>query len=253
MTRIHQTAPYQRALLPTRHVCPLSPGRVLPSGFFMDTDETDGKWLPSSKAEAERLEYRHYFTGKPCKNGHYTKRLTKNTVCSACHRENEQKRRNKDHKAHLERKKESYRRNREAFLKRTREYKQKNKEYLKELERQRRDKNLDHSREVSRQWKRNNPQAVRRLNSRWKAENPETNRAQSMARYAAKTNAIPPWLSHQQKMEIKEIYRACPKGCHVDHIVPLRGKNVSGLHVPWNLQYLDAAENVAKGNKHEDE
>lgn len=60
--------------------------------------------------------------------------------------------------------------------------------------------------------------------------------------------ATPSWAD---KTALKQIYLDCPAGYHVDHVIPLRGKLVSGLHVPENLQYLPAKENRMKKNKYE--
>jgi hypothetical protein len=48
---------------------------------------------------------------------------------------------------------------------------------------------------------------------------------------------------------IREFYKDCPTGMVVDHIIPLQGKKVSGLHVIWNLQYLTPQQNLSKGNR----
>lgn len=65
-------------------------------------------------------------------------------------------------------------------------------------------------------------------------------------RRAQKLQATPSWVD---KKTLKEIYENCAEGYEVDHIVPLKGKNVCGLHVPWNLQYLTPEENASKSNK----
>jgi len=76
------------------------------------------------------------------------------------------------------------------------------------------------------------------------------------ARRALQLSASPPWLSAIQLNQIAEMYDvavACNMQTgikhHVDHIVPLRGKAVRGLHVPWNLQVIPAIQNHRKHNK----
>lgn len=71
-------------------------------------------------------------------------------------------------------------------------------------------------------------------------------------RKAAKMLRTPQWADHDA---IAKIYRECDRvtrltkiAHHVDHIVPLQGRNVSGLHVENNLQILTATENVRKHN-----
>lgn len=63
----------------------------------------------------------------------------------------------------------------------------------------------------------------------------------------SKSQRTPPWANLEK---VKEIYKNCPEGYHVDHIIPLNGVKVSGLHVENNLQYLLAKDNMSKGNKY---
>ena len=76
---------------------------------------------------------------------------------------------------------------------------------------------------------------------------------ESAQRRAAKANASPPWADHVAIRTVYErageIQRATGRKVHVDHIVPLRGRVVSGLHVANNLQIISAQENMRKSNK----
>lgn len=105
----------------------------------------------------------------------------------------------------------------------------------------------------SKKYRCNNRDKVRLAKRLWMRKytkaHPEVNRAKEAAYRARKLNATPVWLSAEQIAEIKRFYKDCPKGYEVDHIVPLKGSNVQGLHVPWNLQYLSVKENKQKYNK----
>jgi 5-methylcytosine-specific restriction endonuclease McrA len=62
-------------------------------------------------------------------------------------------------------------------------------------------------------------------------------------------NRTPPWVTEADIKQMKRLYRSAQvKHMEVDHIIPLRGKNVSGLNVPWNLQLLAPEINRKKGN-----
>lgn len=95
----------------------------------------------------------------------------------------------------------------------------------------------------------NNREVVRVSKAKWSKANNKKVLANTRKYQASKIKATPKWLSKEQIAEMAIIYQNCPEGYHVDHIVPLQGKNVRGLHVPWNLQYLIAELNYKKSNK----
>jgi 5-methylcytosine-specific restriction endonuclease McrA len=87
-------------------------------------------------------------------------------------------------------------------------------------------------------------------------DNKEAYYARKAKRRASLLNRTPLWLSEADLKQISEIYNRCSllnkQGTvkhEVDHIVPLQGETVSGLHVPWNLQIIPMLENRSKGNR----
>ena len=99
------------------------------------------------------------------------------------------------------------------------------------------------------EWQRANPDKVAVIRKRAYAKN----RGKEIARVRERNGKLkgPLWLTAADRCEIEGFYEFCRifKGYEVDHIVPLNGKTVSGLHVPSNLQILTVTENRSKGNR----
>lgn len=63
---------------------------------------------------------------------------------------------------------------------------------------------------------------------------------------------MPPWADQSKIARAYELcaeYRAKGIDCHVDHIIPLQGKRVCGLHVQGNFQILGREANQSKSNR----
>lgn len=106
----------------------------------------------------------------------------------------------------------------------------------------------------SKEYRKNNPDKVKLYNKRPDVKSRNAYYASLRERHILR--AQPKWLSKDDKQAIRDIYdlmRDCRavtgESYHVDHIVPLNGKNVCGLHVPWNLQVLPSDINMKKSNK----
>lgn len=109
--------------------------------------------------------------------------------------------------------------------------------------------NRDIVNQLSIQYRQRDPDRHKARVTSWRKRNLAYDAHRARLYRTAKMHRIPAWANIDS---IKEIYLACPAGYHVDHVVPLRGKSVSGLHVENNLQYLPASENCRKGNRYVD-
>jgi len=98
----------------------------------------------------------------------------------------------------------------------------------------------------------NNRDALRTAAQLYSEANPEVGAAKTARYRSAKLQRD---FSQGREDEVKAVYAEARRLTeetgiqhHVDHIVPLQGEKVSGLHVPWNLQILTASENCSKSN-----
>lgn len=98
---------------------------------------------------------------------------------------------------------------------------------------------------------------IREIATRWQKNNKGKVNAETAKRHASKMKRKPTWLSKEDKEWMKAIYQVAAMRnresdilWHVDHIIPMQGATVSGLHVPWNLRVIPAKDNMTKGNRY---
>ncbi len=119
-------------------------------------------------------------------------------------------------------------------------WRNKNKEYVVSYRIKYREINTLKLREAKKNYRLNNKEKINALNAK---------------RRASKIKRIPSWFTESDKLQIEALYSSSIRisKClevqhHIDHIIPLNGKLVSGLHIPSNLQIIPEFYNLSKHN-----
>ena len=153
-----------------------------------------------------------YFTGKPCKHGHIAERYTGNKTCCVCGNAGANKVKQRD-----------------------------------------RTKYIAHAKE----WNKKHPEKIHAITLNSNRVNPARRNLWTANYRSAKDNRTPTWLTDVDFERIANVYKLAALQSkitgttwHVDHIIPLRGEYVSGLHVPSNLQAIPGVDNVRKNNSY---
>lgn len=121
-----------------------------------------------------------------------------------------------------------------------------------------RSKNLKRDQETQRNWSRRNKNKICQYAANFRKRCPHKVIAIKAKQRAKRLKRAPQWLTKDDLRFMAIFYKEAKRltvetgiRYEVDHIIPLQGKNVSGLHVPWNLQVITESENCSKKNKYE--
>jgi hypothetical protein len=175
------------------------------------------------RGDAKALKLKRYFTGKPCGNGHLSERTVNNGTCIECAKLTRLKYESKYPGMKSKKAKEYYENNAEACRKRASEFRKENPDYIKTYR------------------------------DTYYKENKKYFILAAIERNKDLKLRTPPWSNLE---EIRKIYEKCMEissstgiPYNVDHIIPLRGKEVCGLHTINNLRIIPKIDNQRKTNK----
>jgi hypothetical protein len=197
-----------------------------------------------SRDAARQLGRTRFFIGVPCKHGHVSERLVSNRRCVACSDIQTKVWRKSHPETTAEQKRNWVAKNRDKV----RAIK---KAYYRANEKDRADQAVR-----SKRWLEANREKSREATAKWRRNNLAKAAAAQQRRRAKKLQRTPVWADHKKILQFYVLARELTEQTgiehEVDHIHPLQGTVVSGLHVETNLQILPKAENRSKGARVEE-
>lgn len=187
-----------------------------------------------SRKQAKAKGLKRYFTGNVCIKGHVEERMTSTGQCYGCLASDEYVKVKKACEKRL------YQKNREKRTKQTKKYVENNREFVVAKRKEHYQKNKQKRNAYHKEWSAKNRGICNLYLAKYRAD---------------KIQRTPDWADIKAMQIEYELAAWCSKVMgekyHVDHIIPLRGKLVSGLHVPSNLQVIPASKNLIKSNQFE--
>jgi len=158
-----------------------------------------------------------------------------------------QKKYYEEHKEEIAAKrKKRYEANKEIILARNKEYYETHKEEISARKAKQNELHKEEKAEYNIKYYNENKEIILVKNKEWRDANPGVVKAGKIANSTNRNLRIVAWTDWDS---IIKIYSNCPKDKQVDHVIPLCGAKISGLHVSWNLQYLTPRQNRSKRNK----
>ena len=155
----------------------------------------------------------------------------------------------------IRRRKESVKKSDLKNKARIKAWREANKKLLKEYAKNHYQENKEEYIEKAKSWQSENKDKRKQILSKHKRENRAKHTADTAKYRADKDKRTPNWLTEFDHIHIKALYQLAAMRTresgfpwHVDHVIPLRGKNVSGLHTPSNMRVIPGEENVRKNN-----
>lgn len=188
-----------------------------------------------TRQQAKDAGLSRYFTGKPCKHGHVAERRMSDgcVVCADIYARAWQK-------AHPE-----------YVKQKSRSYHAENRELKNQKSRAWQKENLEKHKAATSAWRLRNQDRVKATKAAWRKSKADQVNAAQILRYVHKKQRTPLWSDADA---VRLIYRAAQiarvtwpdADVEVDHIIPLRGLRVSGLHLHTNLRIVTGTTNRTK-------